>query len=289
MESRYERQVRFFGKEGQHHLQNTKVSVVGVGGLGCHVVQQLILLGVGHLNLIDSEELADTDRNRNVCARRDDPVPGTKKVEIAGRLAKSINPNIEIALIHDTFISAEAFASIKSSTHVFGCLDSEGARLILNELCSAYELKYIDLASDIIQGQTIEYGGRVCINWAGDGCLFCLKLLDLGEAQEDLSTEGERLDRQALYGLEPELLNRSGPSVVSINGVIASLGVTEFMLGVSGIRDPKRLIYYKGGRGVTISNDLPQSHCYYCKGIRGTGRKADVERYLKSGVGEHLR
>lgn len=285
MQDKFERQTRFFGEEGQRRIQATKVSIVGVGGLGCHVVQQLTLLGVGQLTLVDSEELAETDRNRNVCARFDDPIPGTKEVEIASRLAKSINPNVELSLIHNTLVSVEAFESIKSSTHVFGCVDSEGARLILNELCSAYDLKYVDLASDIIPGTPIEYGGRVFINWTGDGCLYCLKLLDLAEVQEDLSTEGERRDRQAIYGVDREQLNHSGPSVVSINGVVASLGVTEFMLGVTGIRQPRRLIYYTGARGVTVSNDVPQSQCYYCKGIRGTREKADVERYLRSAIG----
>lgn len=278
--NRYERQTRFFGEEGQQQLQATKVAVVGIGGLGCHVVQQLTLLGVGQLGLIDSEELAETDRNRNVCAQHGDPIPGTRKIEIARRMAKSINHNIIITPIAKSFVSQEAFEFIKSSTHIFGCVDSEGARFILNELCSAYDLKYIDLASDIIPGPPIEYGGRVCVNWAGVGCLYCLKLLDLSEVQQDLSTEGERRDRQAIYGVEKEMLNHSGPSVVSINGVVASLGVTEFMVGVTGIREPKRLIYYRGERGVTVSNDSSQSQCYYCKGIRGKRQNADVERYL---------
>ena len=75
--TRFDRNILFFGKEGQKRLSNASVAVVGVGGLGTHVVQQLALLGVGGLVLIDSEELDDTNRNRYVGVRHDDPVPGT--------------------------------------------------------------------------------------------------------------------------------------------------------------------------------------------------------------------
>jgi hypothetical protein len=66
-----------------------------------------------------------------------------------------------------------------------------------------------------------------------------------------------------------------GPSVVSINGVVASLAVTEFMLGVTGIRPPKRLLTYYGNMGrVALKTEEPAPNCYYCKGIRGNGDAA---------------
>src|SRR3989442_11484933 len=96
---RFERQERLFGKEGQAKLRAARVAVVGVGGLGTHVVQQLALLGVGELALIDSEELAESNRNRYVGARHDDPIPGTQKVFIGERLTKEIDPTIQIVKI----------------------------------------------------------------------------------------------------------------------------------------------------------------------------------------------
>jgi len=283
--NRYERQERFFGAEGQRKLKHTRISVVGVGGLGCIVSQQLSLLGVGEITLIDSEELTDTDRNRNVYAYSSDLVPGTSKLDIAERYIKLSNENIKINKVPDTFVSERAFNYIKKSTHVFGCLDNEGSRLILNELCSAYELKYLDLASDIPVDSPGEFGGRILINWDGDGCLYCLDQLDLKEAQEDLSTEDEKKDNERIYGVNLELLNRSGPSVVSLNGVVASLAVTEFLMGVTEIRKPVRLLNYRGSRGiVNNSNDVPHTNCYYCKGIRGIKEKADIQRYIKNKV-----
>jgi hypothetical protein len=78
--------------------------------------------------------------------------------------------------------------------------------------------------------------------------------------------------------------------VVSINGVVASLAITEFIVGVTGIRPPHHLLTYYGHLGkVTVNTDEPRPDCYYCKGIRGYRARADVERYIRAGVGRWLR
>jgi molybdopterin-synthase adenylyltransferase len=261
-----------------------------VGGLGTPLTQQLALLGVGTLNLIDSEELADTDRNRYVGAWHDDPVPGTRKVDLGERLVHGIDPTIRVTKIHDSLVSEPAFAAVMQSDYVFGCLDSEGARLVLNELCAAYDRPYLDLASDVVPGDPPSYGGRICIALEGRGCLICCGLLDVAEAQEDLIGPESRRQREALYGVERAALDRSGPSVVSINGVVASLAVTEFMVAVTGLRAPQRVMMYYGQTGkVTVSRDEPAPDCYYCTAVRGQRETADVQRYLRTGVGSFLR
>ena len=83
---RYDRNVRLFGAEGQRALRQTSATLVGVGGLGSALAQHLELLGAGSVTVIDPEELEDSNRNRLVGARADDPVPGTSKVEIARRM-----------------------------------------------------------------------------------------------------------------------------------------------------------------------------------------------------------
>lgn len=97
-------------------------------------------------------------------------------------------------------------------------------------------------------------------------------------------------DRKAIYGVSTDDLGRSGPSVVSLNGVGASVGIMEFMLGVTGVRSPRRLLKYHGQRGVvTVVSDAPAPDCYYCANVRGRGDAADVYRYITSGVGQYLR
>lgn len=278
---RTDRNVRFFGKDGQERLRDAKVAVVGAGGLGSHVCQQLAYLGVGEIRPIDYEELDVTNLNRYVTAHADDPVPGSRKVDLCERLIQRIDPAIVVRKVHAPLRSAEAFEAIQTADYVFGCLDNEGSRLILTELCSAYVRPYFDLATEIIPGDEPIYGGRVCVTWDGNGCLVCLDEIDIHEAQHDLANSAARRDVHAIYGMVAEELDSKGPSVVSINGVIASLGVTEFMLMATGIREPRRLLTYRGHLGiVAASADRPNQDCYYCRGVRGLRDSAGIARYL---------
>jgi len=293
---RFDRNIRFFGRTGQERLRSASVAVVGVGGIGTHVVQQLSLLGVGGLALIDPQELDRSNLNRYVGARYDDPIPGTRKVDLGERIARSIGPEIRIVKVFDSLVSHDAFRAIIEADYAFGCVDREGVRLILNELCAAYSRPYFDIASEIVPKEGLAYGGRAFAAWDGSGCLVCLGILDLAEVQQDLSGPEGRDDFGAIYGVDRTLLGEPGPSVVSINALVASLAVTEFMVAVTGIRPPRRLLNYYGhlvphrsDRQVTVSADEPWLDCYYCKGIRGVGEKADVERYIRAGVGQWLR
>ena len=110
------------------------------------------------------------------------------------------------------------------------------------------------------------------------------------EAEIDLAGPDAKRRRGDIYGVPTNTLAASGPSVVSINGVVTSVAVTEFMLGVTGVRAPNLLLTYWGRTGkVTARTNPSVPDCYYCKGLRGTRDKADVHRYVRDGVGEFLR
>ena len=72
--------------------------------------------------------------------------------------------------------------------------------------------------------------------------------------------------------------------MVAINGVVASLGVTEFMLVATGLKDsPRGLLTYYADKGVVRSRtSAAAATCYYCSGIRGKAEAADIDRYLLS-------
>ena len=263
-EARFDRNIRFFGSDGQERLRAAKVTVVGVGGLGTHVVQQLAYLGIGAIAVIDDEEVEASNLNRYVGARHDDPIPGMRKVDLAERVVRAVDPMIAVKKIPHPLRSTPAFAAVTEADCVFGCVDNEGARLILTEFCSAHACPLFDLASEIVPHDPPSYGGRVAACIDGNGCLACMNLLDLAEAQRDLESRELRCDRDAIYGVPREQLDDAGPSVISINGVVASLAVTEFLVWITGRRQPHKHLTYRGHLGiVTKSTDPPFADCYY--------------------------
>lgn len=287
---RFDRNIRFFGVEGQAKLRSAHVAVVGCGGLGQHVIQQLAFLGVGKLTLIEDEALSRSNLNRYVLARHDDPIPGTHKIDSALRALSAIDPSIDVTPVRNSIRSQEAFAALRAVHSLFGCLDNDGARLILNEYAKTYSKEYYDLASDIEEDAGLRYGGRVVHIDQTPGCLVCLGHIDLAGAREDLEGEAARRDRAEMYGVNTRLLDEGGPSVVSINGVVASLGVTEYLVAIAGIRTPKRLLAYYGDRGVvTVRPHETTSGCYFCETVAGTGVGAGVERYITPAPSAELR
>jgi len=276
---RFQRQTAFFGKDGQEKLSRIRAVVVGTGGIGSHVIQQLAFLGVGSITMIDGDPIEETNLNRLVGYRNGDKI-GTPKVQIATRNVNEINSVIKISQVVDSFISADGYDALKKANFVFGCVDNDGARLVLNEFCLAYELPLIDIASDILFDGS-EYGGRIVTVVDESGCLYCAGEIDPVAAGIDLENPDARRDREAIYGVKKDALSGTGPSVVSINGVVASFGVTEFMLHVTGKRKGQFIRNYLGSRGIINSRSKEHNDCYYCKSVRGTGDRANMQRYLK--------
>jgi molybdopterin/thiamine biosynthesis adenylyltransferase len=279
--NRFDRNIRFFGSEGQIQLRNAHVAVIGCGGLGQHVIQQLAFLGVGELTLIEDETLSPSNLNRYVLARHDDPIPGTHKIDLALRAISSIDPAIGVHPVRKSLRSREAFDALGLARTLIGCVDNDGARLVLNEYAKAYAKDYYDLATDVEEDSKLRFGGRVARVDDTPGCLVCGDHIDLAAARADLESEAARRDRAKIYGVDAGLLDDGGPSVVSINGVVASLGVTEYMVATTGIRVPHRLVEYRGNLGtVAVRREAEKRDCYYCTTIAGKGASAGVERFI---------
>ncbi|MDO8655520.1 MAG: ThiF family adenylyltransferase [bacterium] len=277
----FDRQSRFFGSDGQNRIQNTSVAIVGIGGIGTHVVQQLALLGVRDYVLIDPQELDDTNLNRYVGARLDDPIPGTFKVDIGERIICSIEPNAKVVKLRVELQTAEVLKAIEGVDVVFGCLDKESLRFILNHFCVAFAKPLFDSASGVEASadEPVRYGGHVFVMWEPPGCIVCCGKLDMDDVNRELASEGDLQNRELIYGVDSQLLGQTGPSVVSLNGVVASLAVTEFMVAVTGLRKPFRSLSYLGHMGKVTRADPEPGDCFTCT-LWGKAKQADPRQFL---------
>src|SRR6266496_6680640 len=162
LSDRYSRNLGLFGSQGQSRLQATAVAVVGLGGLGCHVVQQLAYLGVVRQSLIDPDVVEPSNLNRLVGATPSDV--GEPKIAVARRVLTAIQSAARVDCVQASVYDAKAEHAIVAATHIFGCLDNDAARLRLTELASRHRIPYFDLASDTHQfGGRIVFGGRVFV------------------------------------------------------------------------------------------------------------------------------
>lgn len=276
-QERYARQEFFFGKDGQKRLQQQAVVIVGVGGIGSHVAQQLAYLGVTKFVLIDNDKVDGTNLNRLIGATTKDV--GVIKTEVVARMITNVQPHARIQQIESGLLTKSAIDAIKFSDFVFGCLDHDGPRSVLLEACCSFKRPYIDLATDVPDENT--FGGRLVFTGIGGGCLRCHEQLDDDEIDWYFSNTEQREEKDRIYGVERKAFGATGPSVVFLNGIVASLGVQEFAVHVNPVlRSPFPLLLYRGNMGlISRPVEKPKPDCYFCKSMWNAEASSDVYRY----------
>src|SRR4051812_39144940 len=86
----------FLGPRAQAILAATRVTIVGLGGGGSHVAQQLAHIGVGEIRLVDPDKMEESNLNRLVGATHLDVEKKTAKVEIAKRMIAAVRPWVKV-------------------------------------------------------------------------------------------------------------------------------------------------------------------------------------------------
>ena len=134
--TRYQRQMILpdFGEEGQQKLLDSKVLVVGVGGLGSVATLYLTAAGVGTIGLMDNDVVALHNLQRQVLYREDEI--GQPKVELAVKTLGRLNSQVKL-IPYPYFLTQENAANIiKDYDIVIDCTDNYPARYLINDTCA---------------------------------------------------------------------------------------------------------------------------------------------------------
>ncbi len=152
-ELRYNRQIvlKDIDFDGQEMLKNTKMLVVGLGGLGCAAAQYLAVAGVGHLTLLDFDTVDLSNLQRQVL--HDDSRLGMPKVESAKLSLQRLNPHIEITTIHQLLDEQQLHDLVGKFDVVLDCTDNVSTRNQLDTACAAHKIPLVSGAAIRMEGQ----------------------------------------------------------------------------------------------------------------------------------------
>lgn len=209
---RHQRQS-FLGETSVEILQNCRVAVVGLGGGGSHIVQQLAHIGVGKILVLDPDVVEEGNLNRLVGAVASDVVHATRKVDVAVRVVQGVDPTAEIIAIAKPWEAEPDL--LRDRDVIFGCLDRYAARDELERLARRLLIPYLDIGMDVHSlAKRYLISGQVAASIPGRPCLWCMALLT-----------------ETLLGEEAARYGQAGgrPQVVWPNGVLASTAVGLFM------------------------------------------------------------
>ncbi len=270
---RYSRQVLVFGEHGQRLLKDMSVAVVGVGGIGSQVYEQLVRLGVGVVVPVDNDVIEKSNLTRVVGSSHSDI--GRPKVEVMHELGLRINPDLGGEPLRGSVLHASVAMKLRGVDVIFCCTDNLRSRVVVNRMVHQYLIPLIDTGVDIQPDPTDarkirRIGGRLMLVYPDGPCLGCLGILTPQYIQAEI--EGE--SPSYVQGQ-----NIAAPSVISLNGTVASLAVTEFLNLVTGFaqRGTRTYLVYDGMNGlVRACASLPVGDCQLCSEVRALGDKVPL-------------
>ena len=227
MTERFARQS-FLGPESAEILEHCHVAVIGLGGGGSHVVQQLAHLGVGHLSLFDADHVEESNLNRLVGATTKKAAKHVAKTSVAAELVRGLNPTASIVAVPMKW--QESADLLRTCDIIFGCVDSFAARQQIETSARRYLTPYIDIGMDVHDlGDQFSISGQVILSMPGEICMRCMGFL----TDDLLTREAEN------YGAAG-----SKPQVIWPNGVLASLAVGIFIQLVTPWNEQHRRVLY---------------------------------------------
>lgn len=233
-EARFARQS-FLGANAQERLATCVVGIVGLGGGGSHIVQQLAHLGFKRYVIYDDDIVEDSNLNRLVGGTCVDEKAGSTKLFIARRTIFGLQPDAEVEAIACKWQTQPH--ALRRCHVVFGCVDSYQGRLELEVMARRYLINYIDIGMDVHGANPPRIGGQVILSSPGGLCMRCLGFIT-----------DEKLRREAGdYGNAG-----SHPQVVWSNGVLASTAVgvaVNLITDWTGVAKNYEYLVYDGNCG----------------------------------------
>ncbi len=165
--SRYSRQVILeeMGVAGQRRLMESKVLVVGAGGLGSPSSLYLAAAGIGTLGIVDGDRVELSNLHRQIIHYTHDI--GRPKTQSARRTLEDINPDVTVVPYQTTLTSENAFEIIGPYDVVINGSDNFPTRYLINDTC-------VMLSKPLIDASILKWEGQATTFLPGHGCYRCL-------------------------------------------------------------------------------------------------------------------
>lgn len=135
-------------------LEQSKILVVGAGGIGCEILKNLVMSGFKTIEVIDLDTIDVSNLNRQFLFRPADV--GKSKALVAAKACQQFNPSAKITPHHGSVKESKFGVSYVSQfTVVLNALDNIDARRHVNRLCLSANIPLIDSGTEGFLGQVM--------------------------------------------------------------------------------------------------------------------------------------
>ena len=141
MVPRYERNIPSLSLEESRLLRKKTVAVIGCGGLGGYIIEQLARLGIGTIRIVDGDVFEESNLNRQLFS--DVTVLGKPKTEVSQARIAAVNPEIQVEALYGYLDEHNAADFLRGCDAVVGALDNIYTRRVLERSCESLSIPYI--------------------------------------------------------------------------------------------------------------------------------------------------
>ena len=141
MDARYERNIPALTEEECALLRQKRVLVVGCGGLGGHLIDQLTRIGIGAIRAVDGDVFESSNLNRQLLSKAS--LLGTRKARTAAEHIRLVNPDVEAEAVEAFMTKANVQALLADCDAVLDGLDNLECRKLLAAACASANIPYI--------------------------------------------------------------------------------------------------------------------------------------------------
>jgi molybdopterin/thiamine biosynthesis adenylyltransferase/rhodanese-related sulfurtransferase len=166
---RYSRQMILpeIGESGQQKLHDARVLVIGAGGLGCPVLQNLASAGVGTIGIVDGDVVDETNLHRQLLYTLKDC--GKGKAETAKTAILKLNPELTVNVFPDFFNEQNATEIVQEYQIIVDCTDTLAVRYLINDLAVVKKIPVVYASIHKFEGQVSVFNYK---NGPSYRCLF---------------------------------------------------------------------------------------------------------------------
>ncbi|RLA08182.1 MAG: molybdopterin-synthase adenylyltransferase MoeB [Gammaproteobacteria bacterium] len=225
--------------KGQQKLTQSKVVIMGLGGLGSPVALYLSSTGIGNLTFVDFDKVDITNLQRQIIHSTDD-IKKNKTIS-AREQALKINPDIKINCIDKKLNPQELNNLFKTADIVVDCTDNFASRFAINAACVQSKTPLVSAAAIRFEAQISVYRADL----PNSACYNCLYAIS--------KDERENCAEQGII-----------PPLVGIMGSMQALEVIKVLLNIGKSLQNKLLIFDAKNTNFRVMNLKKDENCPTC-------------------------
>ena len=254
------------------------MGIIGIGGTGSPIAEQLVRLGVSDIVLIDPDKFSPTNLTRvygtNFESVRKSKLMTEYKVNLVSSYLKRIPPKVQIQTINQNVVLSRVSRALLDRDILFLCTDEHWGRSIVNQIAYQYLIPTINLGVRIASNDGVISNaiGTLDVLRPGKPCLWCKQFLSAERiSAESLPIKDRRSRLQEGY---VEDIDTPTPSVVSFTSSVASSAVSIFIhtfTNFMGDRGDISRLSFDFLTGLTSRGTTQLHRACICQKVKGFG------------------